>query len=469
MDSASFYNFCTVGYVGALFAYSVNLGLGQGNLRRLATVVTAIAFLFQTMGMLFRWIEAGNVEVLAFERAIGTNLTGVARFIVFAQHPPWSNIYEIMVFMAWGIVLVFLVSEVKWHTRLLEMFALIVALIALGIASLTDGLIKPLVPALKSWWIMIHVISASIAYSAGTIAAAVSLLYLIKNKDRVTLTSVASGVMAISALILFMLGRGSTLFATLSYRVKLLGMDNGMFVPAGRFVGNDFVTHYETVPFMGSLMLMALVACAIAAIIFYRNKHKDVPPKKICLVYTVAFVLTIFTAAWLCLMLLIVDNVQVASDVAAHLMPQGPWRVGFASNPWDLGLIVLILLVQGLIAAALWVPHKVRALLPEAKKLDRTAYANVIVAFSLVAVVLITGALWAHYAWGRYWAWDPKETGALMIWLTYAMYLHTRMTYGWSGVRSAVIGIFAFFIILAGFLGVNLGLFADGLHSYGST
>ena len=95
------------------------------------------------------------------------------------------------------------------------------------------------------------------------------------------------------------------------------------------------------------------------------------------------------------------------------------------------------------------------------------AYSNVLVAFALMAVVLTTGALWAHSAWGRYWGWDPKETGALVIWITYALYLHTRLSYGWTGPKSAAIAALSFFVIVAGFLGVNLGWFADGLHSYG--
>ncbi|MFZ9890106.1 MAG: cytochrome c biogenesis protein CcsA, partial [Myxococcota bacterium] len=98
-----------------------------------------------------------------------------------------------------------------------------------------------------------------------------------------------------------------------------------------------------------------------------------------------------------------------------------------------------------------------RGLLPDAKKLDRGAYYTVLIAFALVAVVLVTGALWAHYAWGRYWGWDPKEVGALVIWIVYAIYLHARVTYGWVGVPSAVIAVLGFFVILAGFLGVNLG------------
>jgi ABC-type transport system involved in cytochrome c biogenesis permease subunit len=84
-------------------------------------------------------------------------------------------------------------------------------------------------------------------------------------------------------------------------------------------------------------------------------------------------------------------------------------------------------------------------------------------------VVLVTGALMGSLCMGSLLGVGiPKETGALVIWCAYALYLHTRVTHGWSGVPSAVIGAISFFIILAGFLGVNLGWFASGLHSYGS-
>jgi cytochrome c-type biogenesis protein CcsB len=107
--------------------------------------------------------------------------------------------------------------------------------------------------------------------------------------------------------------------------------------------------------------------------------------------------------------------------------------------------------------------------LPSATRLDEIAFKVNAFAFPIwTFAALIAGPIWAQYAWGRYWGWDPKETGALVIWITYAIYLHTRVTYGWVGVPSAVIGVIGFFIILAGFLGVNLGWFADGLHSYGS-
>ena len=50
---------------------------------------------------------------------------------------------------------------------------------------------------------------------------------------------------------------------------------------------------------------------------------------------------------------------------------------------------------------------------------------------------MITGAIWAEAAWGRYWGWDPKETIALVAWVVYAGYLHARSTAGWRGRRAA--------------------------------
>ena len=144
------------------------------------------------------------------------------------------------------------------------------------------------------------------------------------------------------------------------------------------------------------------------------------------------------------------------------------WRLAITSNQWDLALFLIVWGSQFFVSLAMLKPNLLRDLLPDAPRLDRASYYTLLIAFALVAAVLVTGALWAHYAWGRYWGWDPKETGALVIWITLAIYLHARVTYGWVGVPSAVIGILAFFVMLAGFLGVNLGWFADGLHSYGS-
>jgi ABC-type transport system involved in cytochrome c biogenesis permease subunit len=469
MNSTLWYNICIIGYVAALFIYIGNLAFKRAVARRLATVLVALAFLTQTLGMVFRWLEAGDVEVAAVERTTGVALTGLARFMVFTQHPPWSNLYEIMVYMSWGIVLVFLVSEIKFRIRFLGIFALMLTLAALGVASLTDGVIKPLVPALKSWWIMIHVISASIAYAAGTLAAVASLLYLVKAKERMPMTLLASGVMGVSALLGLILGRGGQLLTEATYKVKLLKRMGDEFMVVGKAVDDKIMPYYVVSPGVGVFLLVAVLLCVVSMFMLYRaHRRSDLPSGVAKVSYFAATLAMVWVGCAIVFNDLTQTNVMPPHDVVAELLPGAPWTLGLRSNAWDLGLLGIILVGQIFVGLAILFPTKIRGLLPDVNKLDRLAYSNVMVAFALVAVVLVTGALWAHYAWGRYWGWDPKETGALVIWITYALYLHTRVTYGWTGTRSATIGIFGFFVILAGFLGVNLGWFADGLHSYGS-
>ena len=470
MHSTTWYNLCAIGYFAGLFLLIANLAGRKLFWQKLATVTVALSFIAQTVGMVFRWQEAGLVEVAATERATGLTLTGWTYFVVFTQHPPWSNLYEIMVFMSWGVVLVYLVSEVKWKIPAAGIFALLLSLLSLGLASLTtDSDIKPLVPALQSWWIHVHVISASVAYSAGTIGAVTSLLYLVAAKDKLTLRTLGAGTLGVSAFLIFILGRGFELFTTGQYRVKLLREMSGEMVPVGRMVQDKFAAYYLASPYVGPLLIATFVTCVLGgAFLWWRRSESDVPQGRAVLAWAAPFLLLTATVAVMVTNNLTLTNVELPSAIAEQLMPPGPWRFAMQSNQWDLSLFAIVWGAQCFVTLSMLFPNLARRVLPTGEKLDRVSYYTILVAFALVAVVLVTGALWAHYAWGRYWAWDPKETGALVIWITYAIYLHMRMSYGWVGVPSAVIGILGFFIIIAGFLGVNLGWFAGGLHSYGS-
>lgn len=102
--------------------------------------------------------------------------------------------------------------------------------------------------------------------------------------------------------------------------------------------------------------------------------------------------------------------------------------------------------------------------LPSSEILDDLSYKFIAVGFPLLSLVIITGAIWAEYAWGRYWSWDPKETWSLITWFVYAAYLHTRLTYGWKGKRAALVAVIGFAAVLFTLLGVN---YLGGLHSYG--
>lgn len=102
--------------------------------------------------------------------------------------------------------------------------------------------------------------------------------------------------------------------------------------------------------------------------------------------------------------------------------------------------------------------------LPSLATLDRIAYRTAIVGFPLFTFAVIAGALWAEVAWGRYWGWDPKETGAFITWVVYASYLHARSTAGWRGARSAWISVVGFATIVFNLFFINMVI--SGLHSY---
>jgi cytochrome c-type biogenesis protein CcsB len=100
-----------------------------------------------------------------------------------------------------------------------------------------------------------------------------------------------------------------------------------------------------------------------------------------------------------------------------------------------------------------------------AEDLDNLSYRILGVGFPLLTIGILSGAVWANEAWGSYWSWDPKETWALLTWLVFAIYLHTRIIKGWQGKKPAMIASLGFFIVWICFLGVNL--LGEGLHSYG--
>lgn len=100
-----------------------------------------------------------------------------------------------------------------------------------------------------------------------------------------------------------------------------------------------------------------------------------------------------------------------------------------------------------------------------AEQLDSLSYRTITVGFLLLSVGLVSGAVWANEAWGSWWSWDPKETWALICWLVYAAYLHTRLIRGWQGRRPALVAAAGLVVIAVCYIGVNL--LGIGLHSYG--
>lgn len=408
-NSIILYSIASAFYISALILAIFNLIASKKSqiVKKITTTIIGFGFIIQTIGLTVRWIESGYIEVATYEQTM-QKLSGIEYWKVFTQHPPWSNLFEIMVYMSWGIIFTALVCEIKWRVEFLNIFSLILTLMVLGIAATNNKEIKPLVPALKSWWLMIHVISASVAYAAGTVGAITSLLFLLKTQNKKLFKQTCSNAMWFSGVIFILLGRGIDLFVTQIYS------------PNG-----------ENSPGAGVSLIVCITLCLIS-----------------CIKTTKLTYLSALFSLFVFILLIIVNG---------------------NANIWHLAMFSILFLGLFFIGLFWLFPEKLNSIIPEENRLEHITYSNILTAFILVAVVLVTGALWAHNAWGRYWGWDPKETGALVIWITYALYLHTRTAYGWTGEKSAIIAIFAFFVMLAGFLGVNLGWFADGLHSYGQS
>ncbi len=105
--------------------------------------------------------------------------------------------------------------------------------------------------------------------------------------------------------------------------------------------------------------------------------------------------------------------------------------------------------------------------LPSLASLDILGHHAVIFGFSFFTAGMITGSVYAHYTFGSYWQWDPKEVWALITWLLYAALLHARLRVGWRGRRAAVMAVACFGVVLFTFIGV--GMWFGGYHGFGET
>ena len=95
-------------------------------------------------------------------------------------------------------------------------------------------------------------------------------------------------------------------------------------------------------------------------------------------------------------------------------------------------------------------------------RMDELVHRAILIGFPFFTLgALIFGAIWAKYAWGRFWSWDPIETWSLITWLLYASYLHSRYVLKWKGKKSIIMALVAFATVIFTFFGVNL---LGGLH-----
>lgn len=266
------------------------------------TFIFGISAFFYAISWIFRSKTAGIAGVAAITAATIGNAAGfILRWVEkyamgYGSLPPLASLYESLIFFSLTIGCIYLFVEYRYQIRVMGFFAALSAFLALAYASLpgVGSEIQPLMPALKSNWLIVHVMTYFFGYAALTLAFCASLLFLVKS--------------------------------------------------AGK---------------------------------------------------------------------------NPESGILGHI--------------------------------------------PGFKTLDDLTYQLVMFGFLLITLGLITGAVWAEQAWGRYWGWDPKETWSLITWFIYATLLHARLMRGWEGKRLAYLSVLGFGAVLFTYFGVNL---LPGLHSY---
>jgi cytochrome c-type biogenesis protein CcsB len=353
--------------------------------------------------------------------------------------------YESLVFFCWGIIVVYMVIEWRWRVKIAGAFVLPLACIAMGLASLSPNKeIEPLVPALQSMWLHLHVAVASIGYAAFLTAFVFAALFLFKDEvEQPWFFAVAAGFALFAVL-------ASSRFSVLSTGEFLMDKTAGM---GGAWTkiplpgGHEGQFERIAVPGGGALMLLA-AAAAVAALLAslvqaVTGQKKGNAPS---IMTTLLFVALTIAMGWVILAASQMDDTRLAA------------------NPYALALLITAWLFMLLVLVFHWRRAELLKALPPAKTLDRLGYKAVMVGFPLMTLVIVTGAIWANKAWGRPWGWDPKETASLVTWIIYLLYLHTRLTQGWTGRRSNLVAIVGFLSVVFTYLGVNLLL--SGLHAY---
>jgi cytochrome c-type biogenesis protein CcsB len=331
------------------------------NLVSLQNQLDNLSFGILLLTMLIYWVGAAFPRI-PFLPNLGTTGMAIANLCmatllgarwIEAGYFPLSNLYESLFFLAWGITAMHLFAESISRSALVGVVTAPVAMLITAFAALTlPGDMQasaPLVPALKSNWLMMHVSVMMLSYATLMVGSVLSIAFL---------------------------------FITRGQEIELRGSSFG---------GNGY-------RLTSSLATQAM-------------------------------------------------SIDIASPEPI-------------SNGADSGTTA-VLALPTMAATATLSPQR----LSLADTLDNISYRIIGLGFPLLTIGIIAGGVWANEAWGSYWSWDPKETWALILWLVFAAYLHSRITKGWQGRRPAILATAGFVVVWICYLGVNL--LGKGLHSYG--
>ncbi|MEM9087339.1 MAG: c-type cytochrome biogenesis protein CcsB [Cyanobacteria bacterium P01_F01_bin.53] len=340
----------------------------------------SFAILFATMLAYWAGLTFSEVKILPVIGGAGMAIGNLCLAALLTSrwieggYFPLSNLYESLFFIAWGITAMHFVAERMSGSRWVGAVTSPVAMGISAFAALTlpssMQVSEPLVPALKSNWLMMHVSVMLLSYSALMVGSLIAIAFLIVTRGQAVELKGSS------------VGTGG--FRDRKYSLKRADSTLAT-APVSATSG-------ETEPLA--------VAGGGTALLEKTQLEKTQ-----------------------------LEKTQLAEQKTSAAVELSPQRLTLADT------------------------------------LDNISYRIIGLGFPLLTIGIIAGAVWANEAWGSYWSWDPKETWALITWLVFAAYLHSRITKGWQGRRPAILAASGFVMVWICYLGVNL--LGKGLHSYG--
>ena len=438
-----------------LFMAFLNVVKG-GNLLTESNLLYAALIFYAGAGALYLGFGVTGTESYVRFASLATcagllaNTGAVAHRWYMAGHPPFASIYEMLLSFVWTLAALTLFAEKKFGVKVIGTVTMPVAIVGVVLMQLLPSDVRPLVPALQSTWLHVHVTLAMLAYAACALSFALAMMFLIQDKVStetfLAATSAAVSV-AYGAIVLtrFEKWGGLSLIAWDPERRTEVMIARG-------------VRLFVTIPDLGWLMLLVWAGVSAPLVLYaYARWRKD--DSFVAVADRAVFVSILLQVMALGMFILRARDGQYPS-----LDAEGLYATSLAASPFILSGLVAGIFVSLLYLMLVWRRNDLERLLPSADSLDRITYKTICIAFPLLTLMIAAGAYWANRTWGSYWSWDPKDTCAAITWLVYAGYLHMRITRGWRGRRAAYFAILGFGVVMFTFFGVTYLL--PGLHAY---
>jgi ABC-type transport system involved in cytochrome c biogenesis permease subunit len=482
-------------YLIAAVFYLMNLYAPSSLFEKIGLGSATVGVMMNLASWLTRWVSYREHDVAIWIQQGKPQ----AEWPWLFRNIPFSNLYDLSLAFAFGAGATTLLIAHRKNFRFLGSVSLPLAALVLTLARFIGDDIVGLQPVLDSYWRPIHVGIASLSYGIALVCFASAVVFLLKDGVKTEAMAVWSSIFAVAVIATIGGPLGSfPVITTGTYSVLTflppraplplradLPYVGWILIAAGILLAGVVALFCmylfkgdERAKRLGHHVLKAALVAQALAIVVLVWQVKTIKQVAVCEGARPAETACIgtdkFYGFWKEMALREGGSpAQVAAvphedaeKRAADYVKQNQGEMFLSLNANPVELAALITAFAGTLFAIIFSfnTEKLRAALPDKEKIDSLMYKTGGITFAGLALLLMTGAVWANESWGHYWQWDSKETGAFVAFLTYGGFLHIRISRGWTGRSSAYFAIVAFLLIVFTYLGVSYLL--PGMHSY---